>query len=110
MGNNEAFSSFEATVLACYNRGVLTKELLKDLMEPYRDMDVDSGGMTGTLSKKDRLDIVDIVVKTWGFILPVKPKLPKNYKDWTREQDLANEDWQEKRWEQFQQITRTFGW
>jgi hypothetical protein len=35
VGNNAAFTSFEATVIAVYNRGVLDKELLSDLMRPY---------------------------------------------------------------------------
>lgn len=66
MGNNEAFSSFEASVMACYDHGVLSKSLLSALMEPYRDMDIDSGGMAGTLSKKDKLDVVEVTIKAWG--------------------------------------------
>jgi len=34
MGNNAAFTRFEAAVIAVYNRGVLDKELLSDLMRP----------------------------------------------------------------------------
>lgn len=110
MGNNAAFSSFEKTVLAVYNKGVLDKELLSALMEPYRDVDIDSGGMAGTLSKNDKLDIVDIVIKTFGKTPPEAPKLPKNYKDWTPDQEKQSDDYHEKRWEMFHQITRKHGW
>lgn len=109
MGNNAAFSAFEDTVLAVYKHSVLTKPLLKDLMEVYRDMDIDSGGMSGTLSK-DGLDIVDLVIKTWGLKPPVQPDLPKDYKKWTAAQADLNEQWQEKRWQLFNKITGKAGW
>lgn len=110
MGNNEAFSSFEASVLACCNHRVLSKPLLKDLMEIYRGMGIDSGGMEGTLSKVGRLDIVDIVISTWGLPLPANPKLPSDYKKWTPDQHKANDKWQDERWEAFRKITKTAGW
>jgi hypothetical protein len=62
MGNNAAFTSFEASVIAVYNKGVLDKELLDALAAPYEDMDIDRGGMEGTLTKDD-LDIDDVILK-----------------------------------------------
>lgn len=59
MGNNAAFTDFEATVIATYNKGVLDEELLSAFMEIYRDSDIDHGGMRGTLSK-DGLDVEEI--------------------------------------------------
>jgi hypothetical protein len=110
MGNNAAFTSFEASVMACYNKGVLDVPLLNALMEPYRDMDIDSGGMVGTLSKKDKLDVVDVVLKVHGKKLPPKPKIPKDYKMWTPEEDAANEKWQDAKWDAFDKITNKFEW
>jgi hypothetical protein len=119
MGNNSAFTAFERTVLAVYNRGVLDKTLLKLLSESYRDCDIDSGGMVGTLSKpvagpdgiKRRLDIVEIVIQTWtGKIAEGRPKLPKDYDKSTEAQRKANDDYQDRRWNAFHKITKTFGW
>lgn len=119
MGNNAAFTAFEHAVLATYNRGVLDKKLLKDLAEPYRDCDIDSGGMVGTLSKPSdgpdgaarRLDVIEIVIQTWtGKVPEACPKFKGEYKDWTPEQQQANEDYQERKWTAFNKITGTFGW
>lgn len=109
MGNNAAFTAYEATVIAAHNKGVLDKELLGSFMEVYRDMDIDSGGMEGTLSK-DGLDCVEITLKVMGVDLSPRPKLPKNYKKWTTEQEQQNEDWYEEYWSKFHKITDRFGW
>jgi hypothetical protein len=50
MGNNTAFTAFEATVIAVYNRGLFDQELLTELMKPYEGSDIDTGGETGTLA------------------------------------------------------------
>lgn len=109
MGNNAAFTAFEATVIACHNRGVLDKALLSDLMEPYRDSDIDSGGKRGTLSK-DGLEVEQIVLKVFGVEVPQRPKLPKDYKDWTEEQREANDDYRDKAYGEFCKITKQFDW
>lgn len=106
MGNNAAFSAFEQTVVSVYNHGALTKPLLKELIQPYRDQDTDSGGMEGLLSKKDKLDVIDIVIKTWGQTPPPMPRLPKDHKTWTPEQYTMNDQWQEERWSMFDKITQ----
>jgi hypothetical protein len=110
MGNNAAFSSFEQTVVAVYNSGCLDKKLLSHLMEPYRDMDIDSGGMEDLLSKKDNLDVVDIVLKTFGKVPPKKPNLPKDFTKWTEDHIRKNDNYHDKRWEMFHKITSRFGW
>lgn len=96
--------------MACYNHGVLSKSLLSALMEPYRDMDINIGGMAGTLSKKDKLDVIEVTIKVWGGTIPERPKQPKDYRKWTPEQHRANDDWQEARWNAFSAITKKFGW
>lgn len=110
MGNNQAFTDFEATVLATYNKGVLDKDLLSTFMERYRGVDIDSGGKTGTLSK-DGLDIEGIVFKIFEKAGPAKPVLPQNHKTWTSEQDRQNEEYWDARYEAFSEISRgKFGW
>ena len=109
MGNNAAYTNWEATVIATYNRGVLDKELLSDLMEVYRDSDIDSGGKHGTLSN-DGLDCDEITLKVFGVEIPAHPPLPENANLWTPEQHRQNEDYWDKRDELFSSITDKFGW
>lgn len=105
MGNNSAFSNFEDVVHAVYKHGVLTLPLLRDLAKAFRDQDADWGGYSGKLSK-DKLDLVDIVIKTSGKPVPVKPNLPKLYRKWTDEQRAENERWHEKRDQLFNKIVK----
>lgn len=109
MGNNAAFTSFEATVIATYNKGVLDKELLSKLMEQYRGTDIDRGGMTGDLSK-DGLDIDGIILKTFGVPDPTRLELPADHKTWTRDQEAINEKYWEDRYEAVSAIEERFGW
>lgn len=109
MGNNAAFTSFEATVLATYNKGVLDRELLSSFMEQHRGVDIDSGGMVGTLSD-DGKDVVEIVLTVFGEDVPSRPDLPEDYKAWTPEQDAENEEYHETLWGKFHGITDRFGW
>jgi hypothetical protein len=109
MGWNGGYTIFEATVVGAYDLGKLDKELLSVLMEPYRGSDIDSGGEMG-LKAKDGLDVVEIVLKTFGRKLPEKPDLPDDYKLWTPAQDRANERYWDARSEAFAMITKKFGW
>lgn len=109
MGNNAAFTAFEASVLAVYNSGKLDKDLLDSLAEPYSGMDIDRGGQHGTLSK-DGLDIDGIILKMYGVNLPPAPKLPENYKDWTPEQNDANDEWWEIHYDALRPIEEAWGW
>lgn len=110
MGNNSAFTAFEHSVVSVYRRGKLDKELLADLMEPYRDTDIDSGGKVGLFVNEGKriMEVEDIVIKvmTGTFIDP--PKLPKDYRTWTPEQSKLNDDYHEKRYEAFNTITDKF--
>ncbi len=109
MGNNQAFSSFEASVIAVYNRGFLDKDLLHALASPYEGMDIDRGGMEGTLAH-DGLDIDDIIFKVYAVKLPPKPVLPDDYRDWTPKQDAQNEKWVDKKYNAMSKIERRWGW
>lgn len=100
MGNNAAFTSFEASVLACYNKGVLDKELLDQLAEPYRDSDIDRGGMVGNLSK-DGLDVDGIVLKIYAVDFAKPPE------------DAPQEDFDsyyERMYDALQPIYEGWGW
>lgn len=109
MGNNQAFTHFEATVIAVYDKGVLDKDLLSTFMEQYRGVDIDHGGMEGTLSK-DGLDVEEIVLKTFGKEVPSKPDIPCDWKTWTPEQRSRNEAYWDARYEAFHEISNQFGW
>lgn len=109
MGWNAGYTIFEATVVGAYDLGKLDKDLLTVLMEPYRDSDIDAGGERG-LTSKDGLDVVNIVLKTWGEVPPAKPELPDDYRAWTPEQDRENEDYHETRDGMFRKIRKHFGW
>lgn len=109
MGNNAAFTSFEASVIAVYNKGVLDRELLDALAAPYDGLDVDRGGMEGTLTR-DGLDIDGVILKIYGVSLSPQPELPRDHRQWTPDQYQANEEWHEKRWEALQPIEKGWGW
>lgn len=109
MGNNQAYTDWEATVIAAYDEGVLTPALLSKFMDIHRDSDIDSGGKVGTLSK-DGLDCEEITLKVFGVEIPKQPDLPKNHKTWTPEQERLNEEYWEKRYDLFSEISNRFGW
>lgn len=64
MGWNAAYAILESTVIGSYDLGVLDEPLLRVLMEPYRDSDIDSGG-SRDLESKDGLECMEIVVKVF---------------------------------------------
>jgi hypothetical protein len=109
MGNNQAYTDWERTVIMLHNHGVLNEEILADLMEQYRGSDIDSGGMRGTLSK-DGLDCEEITLKVFGVPIPKKPKLPKDHRKWTPEEEALNEKYWEERDAAFAAISDRFGW
>lgn len=63
MGWNEGYTILESTVIGAYDLGKLDKPLLRVLMEPYRNRDIDHGG-SRDLRSKDGLSCDEIVVKT----------------------------------------------
>ena len=110
MGNNAAFTSFEASVIAVYNKGVLDKELLIALAAPYADTDIDRGGMEGTLTK-DGLDIDGVILKIYGIELPPYPDIPQDWRQQTEAQQQLNDDWVEHKAEVLSKITYSeWGW
>lgn len=102
MGNNSAFSSFEAVVHAVYSEGVLTLPLLKKVAAAFQDQDADWGGYEGT--RTNGKDLNDIVCEVSGKEAPVKPNLPRDYMKWTSEQEAANERYQEAMMEIFDEV------
>lgn len=62
MGWNEGFTILEHTVITLYDEGVLTKELLEKIVEPFKETDCDSGGAQYLLSK-DGLCVEHIICK-----------------------------------------------
>ena len=126
MGNNAAFTSFEAAVIAVYNHSLdydfemrqsgmetpelfLNRELLDALAASYSGMDIDRGGMEGTLTN-DGLDIDGVICKVYGIELPPYPDIPDRWTLWTDEQRDANDAWQEAKYEAINKLEIKWGW
>lgn len=105
MGWNKACAVFEYTVIGAYDLGVLTKELLSVLMEPYRGSDIDPGGSQG-LRSKDGKSVEQITVETWGGEWPADHIVPHGppEKGW-KENEAADEQF-----EAFETVTTYFDW
>lgn len=63
MGWNAGYEQMEQAVISVYDQGLLTKELLDTLMEPYKNTDCDSGG-SQNLKARDGLGVEEIICKT----------------------------------------------
>ncbi|WP_338924485.1 hypothetical protein V0M98_33260 (plasmid) [Pseudomonas silesiensis] len=103
MGWNKGYTIFEATVVGAYDLGKLDKDLLTVLMEPYRDTDIDSGGCCD-LKSKDGKSIEQIVIETWGLVMPTPP---------AGEFDDDPDGWDDHStavYEQMRVVTNHFGW
>lgn len=102
MGWNAGYAIFESTVVGAYDLGVLDRPLLRVLMEPYRNTDIDAGGKEG-LTSKDGLEVEEIVVKVWGGTMPPRPG-PAG-------RDFATLDaYREASYQEFRKVTKEFGW
>lgn len=62
MGWNTGYKIMEHTVIAVYDTGTLTAQLLDTIMEPYKNTDCDSGG-SENLKAKDGLGVEEIICK-----------------------------------------------
>lgn len=62
MGWNAGYTAMEAAVVAVYDTGALTKEILDAIMEPYKNTDCDSGGSMD-LKARDGLGVEEIICK-----------------------------------------------
>ena len=100
MGWNTGYTIFEATVVGAYDLGKLDKALLKVLMEPYRNTDIDSGG-SRDMEAKDGKCVEQIVIEVWGLEMPTAP-LGGDEDAWHSFYDA--------RYEQFREVCKVFGW
>lgn len=103
MGWNRGYTIFEAAVVGAYNLGKLDKELLTVLMEPYRDTDIDSGGSIDLKSKDGKM-VDQIVIETWGLVMPTTPAVQFD------DDPDAWDDYYNAVYEQMQVVTKHFGW
>jgi hypothetical protein len=62
MGWNAAYTIVEAQVVGIYNLGVLNKEILEQIVKPFRGTDIDSGG-SRDLKTKDEKSFEDVVIE-----------------------------------------------
>mgnify|MGYP006339754685 CR=1 len=102
MGNNAAFSNFEAVVHACYKHGVLGRPLLNDIIKAFKGQDADSGGYCGMLTHGK--DLEAIVFEVYGETAPEKPSGPTEWKKQTEQQQKAWDAYHEARGELFNRL------
>jgi len=98
MGWNEGYRIMEQQVVSLYDAGILSKEVLNALMQPFCDTDIDHGG-SQDLKSKDGKSADDIIC----FIME-----PKKYREATEGfvPDPEEPDWNEKLYDLNYEITR----
>jgi hypothetical protein len=79
MGDNQAFSIMEETVVGLYDLGVLSPEALTVVLRAYVGADIDEGGRLDLLAK-DGLGVKEIVVKVFAGGLPPKGRSKVEYR------------------------------
>lgn len=82
MGWNIGYRVMEEQVVELYNSGILTKELLDKVMEPYKETDCDSGGSVNlkTEDGKSVEEVICYIMKPEEYIEAVKnPVYPPDY-------------------------------
>lgn len=103
MGWNTGYTIFEATVVSVYDLGKLDKEMLSAIMEPYRGTDIDSGGRLGIKAKDGKM-VEQIVIETWGLVMPGAPAC-----EYVEDPD-AWESFSDEKYTQFSTVSKHFGW
>lgn len=101
MGWNKGYTIFESTVVGAYDLGVLDKNLLSVLLEPYRNTDIDSGG-SKRLRSKDGKTVEEIVVFVFTGVLHRKPD--------DESDDDEMDIYCDRIYDDFKRITKGFGW
>jgi len=98
MGWNEGYRIMEQQVVTLYDMGLLNKEVLNTIMQPYCGTDIDSGG-SQNLRAKDGKDVEKIIV----FIME-----PEKYREATEGfvPDPKEPEWNGKLSDLWYEITR----
>ncbi|MGE5631355.1 MAG: hypothetical protein ACM3TR_09700 [Caulobacteraceae bacterium] len=98
MGWNEGYRIMEQQVVSLYDAGLLNKNVLNTLMQPFCDTDIDHGG-SEDLKSKDGKSADDIIC----FIME-----PEKYQEATENfiPDPKDPDWNEKLYDLYREITR----
>jgi len=84
MGNNQAYTQMEQTVIAAYDAG-LRGEQLAPFLEPYRGTDIDSGGKRD-IKTSDGKDVEDVIIE--AFCSPDQQEAWKAWKNGGYSDDL----------------------
>lgn len=92
MGWNSGYTAMESAVIAAYNAGILTVEVLEKIMEPYKGTDCDSGGSCN-LRTNDGLDVKEVICK---IMKPAEYKdaleNPRMYDDFEENKEIYMEN------------------
>jgi len=109
MGNNRAYTEFEAITIGIYNLGKLDNEVLTVIMEAYSYCDIDSGG-SQDLESVDGKNVEQIVIEMFGGTYPTKPNLPDDHPLWNRTHVKQNDAFHDTVSDAFYAITKRFNW
>lgn len=104
MGWNQGFKIIEDTVLSIYEMGKLDKEMLKAILKPYVNTDVDTGGISFK-EAKDGLDLIKVVVKTYFGEIPEEPVKSGNIDAENKDEDI----YQDVLWDKFFEVLKEVG-
>lgn len=105
MGWNAGYTIMEAQVIALYDKGVLTAELLDTVMEPYKYTDCDEGG-SKNLKTKDGLPVELVICKVMKPDEYQKAIDNPDWKDLPYQYDKSLDNWanNEKLWDLYWSI------
>ncbi|MBU7006343.1 hypothetical protein [Phosphitispora fastidiosa] len=83
MGWNQGYTIMEQQVVALHDAGILTKEVLNALMEPFRDTDIDHGGCYDLKSKDGKTadEIIVFIMEPEKYQKAVESFIPENLND-----------------------------
>jgi hypothetical protein len=98
MGWNTGYTIMESQVVSLYDKGVLNKDVLNAIMEPFRDSDIDSGGSMELKAKdgKSADNIICFIMEPEKYNEAIKDFVP----------DPEEPDWNEKLYDLCEEITR----
>ena len=99
MGWNTGFSVMEQAVIGAYDAGKLDADILRILLRPYENTDIDSGGCRD-LKTKDGKGIFDVLVSTL---------LPDVYAE-LKAKNLDEDDWLFELHEEYTGLRKQLKW
>lgn len=98
MGWNKGYRIMEQQVVCLYDKGLLNKEVLDTMMEPFKGTDIDHGGSQDlrTNDGKSADDVICFIMEPEKYQEAIESFIP----------DPEEPDWNEKLYELYNEITK----